>query len=59
VQVYAEVLDEVRAHNAIFFYGNRMYAIGASPAARTDEATYARFLSSFELLDQAKAREQH
>jgi hypothetical protein len=55
VQALAEMPSGVRAHNTVFFYGNRMYSIGVAPAALTDAPTYERFLRSFVLLDQARA----
>ncbi len=56
VQAHAEMPSGVRVHNAILFYGDRMYAIGAAPVGPADAATYERFLRSFELLDQGKAK---
>jgi hypothetical protein len=55
VQVIGEMPAGVRVRNAMFVYGNRLYAIGAAPVTLKDAATYDRFLRSFELLDQSKA----
>jgi hypothetical protein len=55
IQVHAEMPSGVRVHNTAFFYGNRMYNIGAAPTALTDGPAYERFLRSFVLLEQARA----